>query len=115
MSSLLYVFISLFYNLNVNTYMFIREYILKKMHERISKLGKIHKYYRDVTMVVMRCDNCNTEFERARGSMDPKRISNNYFHVCKNCDSKKFAQKMGVTKKQIWDMPASSNLDISKL
>ena len=95
--------------------MFIREYTLKKMHERISKLGKIHKYYRDVTMVVMRCDNCNTEFERSRGSMDPKRISNNYFHVCKNCDSKKFAQKMGVTKKQIWDMPASSNLDISKI
>jgi hypothetical protein len=85
------------------------------MHERASKLGKLHKYYRDVTMVVMRCDNCNAEFERARGSMDPKRISNNYFHVCKNCDSKKFAQKMGVTKKQIWDMPASSNLDISKL
>jgi hypothetical protein len=85
------------------------------MHERASKLGKLHRYYRDVTMVVMRCDNCNAEFERARGSMDPKRISNNYFHVCKNCDSKKFAQKMGVTKKQIWDMPASSNLDISKL
>jgi uncharacterized protein with PIN domain len=95
--------------------MFIREYTLNKMHERASKLGKLHKYYRDVTMVVMRCDNCNAEFERARGSMDPKRISNNYFHVCKNCDSKKFAQKMGVTKKQIWDMPASSNLDISKL
>jgi hypothetical protein len=47
--------------------------------------------------------------------MDPNRINNNYFHVCGSCDSKKFAQKMGVTRKQIWDLPASSGLDISKL
>ena len=95
--------------------MFIREYTLKKMYERYSKLGKLHKYYRDVTMVIMRCDSCNTEFERPRGNMDPKRLNNNYFHVCKDCDSKKFAQKVGVQKKQIWDMPASSDLDISKI
>lgn len=95
--------------------MFMREYTLKKMYERYSKLGKLHKYYRDVTMVIMRCDSCNTEFERPRGNMDPKRLNNNYFHVCKDCDSKKFAQKVGVQKKQIWDMPASSDLDISKI
>lgn len=95
--------------------MFIREYSLKTIHTRCSKIGKEHTYSREATMVVMRCDNCNIEFERKRGSMDPKRISNNYFHVCKNCDSKVFAQKMGVTKKNIWDMPASSDLDISKL
>ena len=47
--------------------------------------------------------------------MDPKRLSNNYFHVCKNCDSKKFAQKKGVEQKQKWNMSASSNLPISKL
>ena len=93
----------------------MREYTLKKMYERYSKLGKLHKYYRDVTMVIMRCDSCNTEFERPRGNMDPKRLNNNYFHVCKDCDSKKFAQKVGVQKKQIWDMPASSDLDISKI
>ena len=95
--------------------MFIKEYTLKKMYERLSKLGKKHQYYRDVTMVILRCDSCNNEFERSRGKMDPKRISNNYFHVCDKCDAKVFAQKMGVTKKQIWDMPASSNLDISKI
>jgi len=95
--------------------MFIKEYSLKKRYERPSKLGKIHTYYRDVTMVVLRCDSCNNEFERSRGSMDPNRINNNYFHVCSSCDSKRFAQKMGITRKQIWDMPASSNLDISKL
>ena len=95
--------------------MFIKDYILKKRHERLSKLGKPHTYYRDMTMCVFRCDNCGTEFERSRGSMDPKRLNNNYFHVCKNCDAKKFAQKKGVEKKVMWDMPVSSTVDISKL
>ena len=95
--------------------MFIQQYTLKKMYERLSKLGKTHTYYRDVTMVVMRCDSCNTEFERSRGSMDPKRISNNYFHVCSNCDAKRFAQKRGVERKRVWDLPASSDIPISKL
>ena len=99
----------------LNIVMFIREFKKQTRHIRKSKTGKEHTYKRELSVCQFRCDNCNTEFERARGSMDPKRISNNYFHVCKNCDSKKFAQKMGVTKKQIWDMPASSNLDISKL
>ena len=95
--------------------MFIKEYILKKLYERSSKCGMKHTYYRDVTMVILRCDSCSAEFERSRGSMDPKRISNNYFHVCANCDAKKFAQKKGVERKQIWNMSASSDLDISKL
>jgi len=95
--------------------MFIREYTLKKLYERPSKLGKVHKYYRNVTMVILRCDNCDTEFERSRGSMDPKRLNNNYFHVCSNCDAKRFAQKRGVDRKHIWDMPASSDIPISKL
>jgi hypothetical protein len=47
--------------------------------------------------------------------MDPKRLSNNYFHVCKNCDSKVFAQRKGIEKKKMWDLPASSNIPISKL
>jgi len=95
--------------------MFIKQYTLKKLYERASKLGKIHKYYRNMTMVVLRCDNCGAEFERSRGSMDPKRLSNNFFHVCGDCDAKTFAQKKGIERKQIWDMPASSDLDISKI
>jgi hypothetical protein len=47
--------------------------------------------------------------------MDPTRLSNNYFHVCESCDAKKFAQKKGIEKKQIWNISASSNLSISKL
>jgi hypothetical protein len=95
--------------------MFLKEYTLKRIYERLSKNGKSHKYYRDTTMVVLRCDSCDTQFERNRGSMDPKRLSNNYFHVCSNCDAKVFAQKKGVEKKQIWDMPASLDIPIGKL
>jgi|TARA_B100001094_G_scaffold39676_1_gene34223 hypothetical protein len=47
--------------------------------------------------------------------MDPKRLNNNYFHVCSNCDSKSFAQKKGVEKKQVWNMSASSSTPIGKL
>lgn len=95
--------------------MFIKEYSSKKTYERPSKLGKMHQYYRNVTMVVFRCDNCDAEFERPRGNMDPKRISNNYFHVCENCDAKRFAQKRGIERKKVWDLSASSDIPISKL
>ncbi len=105
----------MFYNLNVNIVMFIKEFKKQTRHIRKSKTGKEHTYKREQTICVFRCDCCDTEFERTRGSMDPKRLSNSYFHVCKNCDSKRFAQKMGVTKKQIWTVSASSELTISKL
>jgi len=46
--------------------------------------------------------------------MDHRRLSNNYFHVCALCDAKKFAQRKGVERKQIWDMPASTTLPVGK-
>ena len=95
--------------------MFIKEIKRQTQHTRISKSGKEHTYKREMTICMFRCDNCDTEFERPRGSMDPKRLTNNYFHVCKTCDSKKFAQKKGVERKQIWNMSASSDLPINKL
>jgi hypothetical protein len=101
--------------LMLNIVMFIREFKKQTRHVRKSKTGMEHTYKREQTYCVFRCDNCDTEFTRARGSMDPKRLSNNYFHVCKNCDSKKFAQKKGVERKQVWNMSASSSTPISKL
>jgi hypothetical protein len=95
--------------------MLLGQYEEKTQHERKSKNGKIHAYTRCKSMIRLRCDACGVEFIRERGKMDPKRISNNYFHVCDNCDAKRFAQKQGVIRKHIWDMPASSELDISKL
>ncbi len=95
--------------------MFLSEYKEKTWHERISKTGVKHDYHRYKTFVRLRCDACDIEFVRERGSMDPKRLNNNYFHVCSNCDAKTFAQKKGVERKQVWDLHASSDLPISKL
>jgi len=95
--------------------MFIREFTEQTRHVRRSKLGTEHEYYRSCTYIVFRCDCCDQEFYRARGSMDPKRLSNNYFHVCSNCDAKRFAQKKGIERKQVWNLHASSNIPISKL
>ena len=92
-----------FYNLNVNIVMYIKEYLIDTWHMRRSKLGKQHTYNRKKTMVVLCCDACNEEFTRARGSMDPKRITNNYFHVCENCDAKRFAQEKGIQNRKIMD------------
>lgn len=95
--------------------MFLGEFTQKTQHTRRSKLGNTHQYFRERTIVKFRCDNCNTEFTRERGKMDPKRLSNNYFHVCNRCDSYRFAQKHGVQRRKIWNITASSNLPIGKL
>ena len=95
--------------------MYIREFKKQTRHVRKSKMGIEHTYTRWQTICVFKCDACDVEFERARGSMDPKRLSNSYFHVCKNCNSKVFAQKKGVEQKQKWNMTASSSTPISKL
>ena len=95
--------------------MYLNEYKKQTRHSRKSKTGKEHPYKRELTICVFRCDSCNIEFERPRGSMDPKRLNNNYFHVCNSCDAKVFAQKKGVERKQVWNMSASSDLPIGKL
>ena len=95
--------------------MFVKDYTFKTKHQRPSKSGKVHTYFRYKAIVVLQCDSCNTVFERPKGSMDPKRLSNNYFHVCNDCDTYKFAQRKGVERKQIWNMPASSDIPIGKL
>ncbi len=95
--------------------MFIREYTEQTRHTRNSKLGTAHEYVRLKTYAVFRCDSCDIEFTRPRGAMDPKRLSNNYFHVCEQCDAKRFAQKKGVERKQVWNLHASSSISISKL
>jgi hypothetical protein len=101
--------------LMLNIVMFLKEFKKETRHIRTSKTGKTHGYNRHQTFVVLRCDCCDTEFVRPRGSMDPKRLSNNYFHVCSNCNAKKFAQKKGVERKQVWNMSASSSTPIGKL
>jgi DNA-directed RNA polymerase subunit RPC12/RpoP len=95
--------------------MFIKtEYVVTE-HTRLSKLGVNHSYKRKKTVFVFRCDSCSAEFKRDKGSMDPNRINNNVYHVCSNCDAKRFAQSKGVENKYVWDMPVSSLKTLDQL
>ena len=84
-------------------------------YTRASKLKKSHVYTRTKTVAVIECDNCHSSFERDLGFMDKRRLDNGYYHVCSNCDSKKFAQSKGVERRRFWNMPVDSDIDISKL
>jgi phage FluMu protein Com len=95
--------------------MYIKTEIEHTTYSRKSKLGQEHTYVRKHQVVTFRCDNCSAMFTRSKGKMDPKRLSNNYFHVCSNCDPKKFAQKKGAERRTIWDKTVNSDLDISRL
>jgi hypothetical protein len=94
--------------------MFLKTKRQRTTHSRTSKLGLTHTYERIKTIAEFRCDNCDTEFERDIRNVNRKRLSNNYFHVCSDCDSKRFAQRKGVEQKKIWDLPASTTLPVGK-
>ena len=94
--------------------MFLTTEIQETQYVRHSKLGEEHAYTRNKTLAVFRCDNCDEVFRRDLKHRDRKRLSNNYFHCCTTCDSKRFAQRKGVEKKKIWDMPASSTLPVGR-
>lgn len=95
--------------------MYLGEEYVETKFIRTSKLGVEHEYTRTKTLILFRCDNCKELFRRGKGNMSPKRLSNNYFHCCPNCDAKRFAQRKGAERRTIWDKPASSMDDISQL
>ena len=84
-------------------------------HVRTSKRGQHHTYGRKKTVVILQCDSCGVIFERDKGSMDPKRLTNNFYHVCSECNVKKFAQSKGVEARNIWSLPASSLKTLDQL
>ena len=94
--------------------MFIMIKTETNQYARRSKLGVDHCYTRVKTVAHLKCDACDKAFERDLKHMDKKRLSNNYFHCCSGCDSKRFAQRTGVEQKKIWDMPASVTLLVGK-
>lgn len=98
----------------LNKFMYLKSENIVTEHVRISKLGKEHSYSRKKTVAFLVCDNCGSDFQRDLKHMDRKRLNNNYFHVCSNCDAKKFARRKGLERKQIWDMPASADIPVSK-
>ena len=95
--------------------MFLRTEYIKNQYVRASKLGQEHAYTRKKTIVIFQCDCCGKEFEREKGSVDPKRLSNNFYHVCLNCDVKRFAQEKGVENRNFWNIPVSSLKNIRDL
>jgi uncharacterized protein with NRDE domain len=84
-------------------------------YTRTSKFNKSHTYTRTKTIVVIQCDSCQSLFERDQGKMDRQRVSSDYYHVCSNCNPKKFAQRRGVERRQMWKLSADSDIDISKI
>jgi hypothetical protein len=94
--------------------MFLRIKTQISEYVRISKTGLEHAYKRSKTIAVFRCDECEEIIERDLKHVDKKRLSNNYFHCCADCDPKRFAQRKGVEQKKIWDMPASTTLPVGK-
>ena len=94
--------------------MFIMTELVETEYVRRSKLGHEHRYKRNKVMAVFRCDNCDDTFRRDLKHIDRKRLSNNYFHCCSKCDVKRFAQRKGVERKKIWDLPASSTLPVGR-
>lgn len=94
--------------------MFLETKVKKMRYKRKSKNGLEHEYSRKQTVAVLRCDNCSEVFERPLKKISPKRLSNNYFHCCSNCDAKRFAQRKGVEQKKIWDMPANLDWPVGK-
>jgi predicted RNA-binding Zn-ribbon protein involved in translation (DUF1610 family) len=94
--------------------MYIGKNLKVMEYQRPSKLGVVHTYTRIKTIVQFICDNCGNQFERDLKKVQSKRLNNHYFHCCNQCDSKRFAQRKGVERKTIWDMPASVELPVGK-
>jgi len=94
---------------------FIDTKVQENQYVRRSKLGVEHGYKRRKTIAIFTCDNCDVQFERELKNMHSKRMSNNYFHCCPNCDVKRFAQRKGVEHKKIWSMSTDADLPIDKI
>ncbi len=95
--------------------MFILSKKVEALYIRKSKLGKEHYHKRIKTLVVFSCDNCQNIFSRLLGQTDRKRLNNDVYHVCPDCDQKRFAQKKGAERRRLWNLPIDSDLDITKI
>ena len=95
--------------------MYIETKKVRVEYTRISKLKNAHPYSRTQSLLIFSCDCCGAVFERAQSRMDPRRKDNRYYHVCSNCDAKRFAQKRGVERRTLWDLSASSDAELGRI
>ena len=89
--------------------MFIETLKTLRLYKRESKLGVPHTFRRRYTIYVFGCDACSIVFMRPKSRVDVQRASNDFKHVCGLCDSKKFAQSVGVKMRKIYQLDASSS------
>lgn len=92
--------------------MFVETKKITVKYTRESSLKKAHTYSRTKTVAVLQCDSCKSLFEREQGKMDPRRISNHYYHVCQNCNPKQFAQAKSAEQRQLWNLSVDSDRKI---
>ena len=52
---------------------------------------------------------------RDKGKVDPKRLTDDYTHVCPKCDPKRFAQKQGVKQRKKLNLRIDSMIDITSI
>ena len=90
--------------------MFVETLKTMRLYERQSKCGVYHTFHRKNTVFVFECDSCGVTFLGPRAKVDPGRATNDYKHVCPNCDCKKFAQSVGVKMRNIYKLDASSTM-----
>jgi hypothetical protein len=92
--------------------MFIETLKTLRLHKRESKLGTVHTFRRTYTLYVFRCDACDSVFMRPKSRVSVIRATNDFKHVCGNCDHKKFAQRQGVKMRRVYKMDCSSTYTI---
>ena len=92
----------------ITTTYIARNYTRKVRGKEQTVSGKIKTY-------MLACDSCGSQFTRTSKEMKPHRACNEYKHVCTECDSKKFAQKLSSTSRRINRYDASSNVSLDYL
>lgn len=83
-------------------------------HKRIRN-GKEESVTTQQKVYILRCDSCGNVFERSSKEMKPTRASNEYTHVCKDCNCKSFAQHVSSQTRRVNGYDASSSISISDL
>ena len=95
--------------------MLVEIYQIRTEYSRLSKTGKLHTYFRNRSIAVLKCDCCKNNFERPVGQIDYRRLSLDHSHVCPTCNQKKFAQKRSIVSKRFWNTTVDLDIDIDTI
>jgi transcription elongation factor Elf1 len=68
--------------------------IIESTFTKPSSKGKPFIYKRKKQIAVLKCDNCESIFDREIHEISPKRRNNDYKHFCNGCDAKSLGGKI---------------------